>query len=76
MGKYRNHDLFLGILCKPFCYAVTLFFFSHKMHVFFLQKQELFFLFQVVSTCFVGTNMFNIPLQVPPYLILYTVKSY
>ena len=46
MGKYRNHDLFLGILCKPFCYAVTLFFFSHKTHLFFFRNKNYSFFFK------------------------------
>ena len=49
-------------------------FLQKYMHL--LQKLELFFLFQVVSTCFVGTDMFDIPLKVTPYLNLYTGKGY
>ena len=49
-------------------------FLQKYMHL--LQKLELFFLFQVVSTCFVGPDMFDIPLKVTPYLILYTGKGY
>ena len=74
--EYRNSIFLLNVfkILKECIEFICFPFLQKYMHL--LQKLGLFFLFQVVSTCFVGTDMFDIPLKVTPYLILYTEKSY
>ena len=74
--KCRNSIFLLNVfkILKEYIEYTRFPFLQKYMHL--LQKLELFFLFQVVSTCFVGTDMFDIPLKVTPYLILYTGKGY